>query len=156
MGKSRKSKQSGGPRQNNQPTGLPSVEETLKVEGESVGGRGRGRGIPASINTCVDQLQSHEALEKECGLLTLAELSGQPEAEPVFRDLRLTRHVAPLVVDAEENVRVAAVGSLLAMANAGGGAEETIERMVNDDVMTPVIALMKKYFPKGWTPGVCV
>lgn len=153
MGKSRKSKQSGGPRQNNQPTGLPSVEETLKVEGESVGGRGRGRGIPASINTCVDQLQSHEALEKECGLLTLAELSGQPEAEPVFRDLRLTRHVAPLVVDAEENVRVAAVGSLLAMANAGGGAEETIERMVNDDVMTPVIALMKKYFPKGWTPG---
>jgi len=153
MGKSRKSKHSGGQRPRHQPTGLPSVEETLKAEtdGASPLALAGGGSIPASIHTCVDQLQSHEALEKECGLLTLAELCGQPEAGPIFRQLRLTRHVAPLVLDPEESVRVAAVGTLLAMAQ--GGNDETVEGMVHDDVMTPTVALLRKYFPCGWTPG---
>ena len=155
MGKSRKSKHSGGQRPRHQPTGLPSVEETLKAETE-VGGASPlalagGGSIPASIHTCVDQLQGHEALEKECGLLTLAELCGQPEAGPIFRQLRLTRHVAPLILDPEESVRVAAVGTLLAMAQEGN--DETVEGMVQDDVMTPTVALLRKYFPGGWTPG---
>ena len=155
MGKSRRSRPSGGQR-HNQPTGLLSVEETLKAEAElgaAVGRTDKG-GIPSSINTCIEQLQSHETLEKECGLLTLAELAGQPEADPIFRELRLTRHVAPLVVDPEENVRVAAVGTLLAMAStAGGGSEEMIQCMVDDDVMTSVLALIAKCFPPGWKPG---
>jgi len=153
MGKSRKAKHSGGQRPRHQPTGLPSVEETLKAETEGASplALAGGGSIPASIHTCVDQLQSHEALEKECGLLTLAELCGQPEAGPIFRQLRLTRHVAPLVLDPEESVRVAAVGTLLAMAQ--GGNDETVEGMVHDDVMTPTVALLRKYFPCGWTPG---
>ena len=155
MGKSRKSRCSGGQRHKHQPTGLPSVEDTLKAEEESatpLDPRLGRSGIPASINTCVDQLQSHESLEKECGLLTLAELCGQPEATPIFREMRLTRYVAPLVLDPEESVRVAAVGTLVAMAMSGDD-EEAIDRMVQDDVMTPVVALFKKFFPIGWTPG---
>ena len=157
MGKSRKSRYSGGQRHKHQPTGLPSVEDTLKAEADNATGNparnGSGKsGIPASINTCIEQLQSHESLEKECGLLTLAELSGQPEAVPIFRELRLTRHVAPLVLDPEESVRVAAVGTLLAMA-MGNGSEEAIERMIQDDVLTPVVALFQRFFPAGWTPG---
>jgi len=153
MGKSRKSRCSGGQRHKHQPTGLPSVEDTLKAEEESatpLDPRLGRSGIPASINTCVDQLQSHESLEKECGLLTLAELCGQPEATPIFREMRLTRYVAPLVLDPEESVRVAAVGTLVAMAMSGED-EEAIDRMVQDDVMTPVVALFKKFFPIGWT-----
>lgn len=160
MGKSRKARHSSGKRHQNQPTGLPSVEETIKAEAEkgdlhSQGRLGAGRGnIPSSINACVEQLQSGESMKKECGLLTLAELCGQPESIPVFRELRLTRHVAPLVLDPEESVRAAAVATLSAMTSGGKpeDGDDVTERMVQDDVMTPVVALFKQYYPAGWTP----
>ena len=160
MGKSRKARHSSGKRHQNQPTGLPSVEETIKAEAEKGGdsqaqpGAGRGN-IPSSINACVEQLQSGESMKKECGLLTLAELSGQPESAPIFRELRLTRHVAPLVLDPEESVRAAAVATLSAMASGGKPEDDddVTERMVQDDVMTPVVALFKQYYPAGWIPG---
>jgi len=51
-------------------------------------------------------------------------------------------------------VRAAAVATLSAMASGGKPEDDddVTERMVQDDVMTPVVALFKQYYPAGWIP----
>lgn len=145
MGKTKKGRQRD---RKSPPTGLPSVETTLKANSDAA----PITGIPNSVNICLRQLQSHEALDKECGLLTLTELAGQADAPPLFASLRLTRHVAPLLVDPEDSVRLAAAGTLRAMAVEAVDSD-AIDAMVQDDVMTPVSAATAKHFPPCWNPG---
>lgn len=137
MGK-KKHKKFGAPKC--QPTGLPSVnqedeEEVLNVKS------------PAIVADVLEQLQSGEEATRECGCGTLAALALQPGAIPVLLKANVVRILAPMVVDPSPCVRHRALGALRNLTVEGGAA--VCEKMVDNDVLTALMALFKQYSP-GW------
>ncbi|XP_078608902.1 HEAT repeat-containing protein 3-like [Branchiostoma floridae x Branchiostoma japonicum] len=134
MGKSRSKKyKSARPR----PTGLPSVAEALR-EGEAAG---NGTGEPPGL-AIVEKLQSASAEERECACTTLAGLVLQENGLAALLDSRLVRTLGPLLLDPSQAVREGAAGVFRNMTVGGG--HDLCDHMVEEDVMTPLVALLKQ------------
>ncbi|CAH1270839.1 HEATR3 [Branchiostoma lanceolatum] len=134
MGKSRNKKyKSSRPR----PTGLPSVAEALREGGAPGNGAGE---LPALA--IVEKLQSASAEERECACTTLAGLVLQEAGLTALLDSRLVRTLGPLLLDPSQAVREGAAGVFRNMTVGGG--HDLCDHMVEEDVMTPLVALLKQ------------
>ncbi|XP_029641763.1 HEAT repeat-containing protein 3 isoform X1 [Octopus sinensis] len=138
MGKSKHRKRYGLPRP--QPTGIVA---NLNEEEQSVTNG-------PSFVTLIDQLQS---TEEECRLVacaTVATIVADPLAIPVLLENNLVRILAPLLGDPNIYIQNSSVGALRNLSVDGGVA--VCEKMVNSDVLTMVIGLLKMY-EVGWEPS---
>ncbi|XP_019646919.1 PREDICTED: HEAT repeat-containing protein 3-like [Branchiostoma belcheri] len=134
MGKSRNKKYKSA---RARPTGLPSVAEALR-EGE---GAGNGTGEQPAL-AIVEKLQSASAEERECACTTLAGLVLQEAGLAALLDSRLVRTLGPLLLDPSQAVRERAAGVFRNMTVGGG--HDLCDLMVEEDVMTPLVALLKQ------------
>jgi len=140
------------------PTGLPSVRDILKEEEEmcsdnedlTLPSAYRNGSIRPTIKSIIDKLQSVSVEDKECACCTLATLAEQTEALPVILDNAVVKSTAPLVTDPSVVVRHAAVGALRNLSVCGD--HDVCEAMVEQDVMTPLVALFKTQYAVGWQP----
>ncbi|GAB1603469.1 HEAT repeat-containing protein 3-like [Argonauta hians] len=103
-----------------------------------------------SMATLIDQLQS---TEEECRLVacaTVATIVADPGAIPALLENNLVRILAPLLIDPNIYIQNSSVGALRNLSVDGGVS--VCEKMVNSDVLTMVIGLIKKY-EVGWDPS---
>ncbi|XP_064640684.1 HEAT repeat-containing protein 3-like [Lineus longissimus] len=141
MGKTRSKKhKKRGPN----PTGIPSQKEAEEAEEEEVAGENE----PIPVAALAEKLQSAAAEDRECALVTIAAVVGQPGVIKALLKDHL-RIIGPLVLDACRNVRHVAVGALRNMTVEGG--HEVSDRMMELDIMTPLVALLKQYGTQ-WKP----
>uniref|UniRef100_A0A2M3Z5D3 SYO1-like TPR repeats domain-containing protein n=1 Tax=Anopheles braziliensis TaxID=58242 RepID=A0A2M3Z5D3_9DIPT len=133
MGKARKPKLH---RNKTNPTGLMDVstliERGLAEETKS--------GTP--ISAIVDQLESSDPEEKLCGLQSLAMIcQGDVNVAEVVEN-NVIRIASSLLVDPNQSVRHATAGALRNMSTL---SVELCEFMVEQDVLTPLLALLHRY-----------
>ncbi|XP_058126316.1 HEAT repeat-containing protein 3 [Anopheles ziemanni] len=118
------------------PTGLMDVNGLIE---QGLAGSAKS-GTP--IDAIVEQLESSVTEEKICGLQSLATI-GQGEvnlAEVVASNI--IRIAASLLVHPDSSVRHATAGAL---RNLSVGSVELCEFMVDQDVLTPLLALLNRY-----------
>ncbi|XP_074644939.1 HEAT repeat-containing protein 3-like [Tubulanus polymorphus] len=128
------------------PTGIESVAEVEQEEAELETPVTRTSHAVASI---VDKLHSGSAEERECGCTTIATIVDQPGAVAILLDLDVVRILGPLMVDQCVTVRQAAIGALRNLSVVGG--YEVCDQMIDNDVMTPLIAILQQY-KEQWQP----
>jgi len=136
MGKSKK-KRSGAVQKHN-PIGLngdSNGDTEPSQEGET-------------IDSIIQQLQSGSSHDRTMGCHSLSSLIDDAAIRQSVLDQKLVRLVAPFLVDSDKLVRHAAAGVLRNLSRAG---LDCAEEMVNQDVMTPLTALLKTY-TQGWVP----
>ncbi|CAG9798168.1 unnamed protein product [Chironomus riparius] len=138
MGKTKKGKSK--PHKKN-PTGLQSLRD-LENEGD-------GSTSSGPINTIIDQLQSASNDEKMCGLQSLSTLCQRELNIKQIIDSDLVRIAAPLLIDPDINVRQACSGCL---RNLSCISVEICERLVEQDVFTPLQTLLCQYANNEWLP----
>jgi hypothetical protein len=137
MGKTKKPK--GTPHKKN-PTGLRSIRD-LELE-DSTNSMG-------PISNILDQLQSVSTDEKMCGLQTLSTFCQQEHNIKTIVDSEIVRIAAPLLVDNDINVRQAVSG---AFRNLSAISVEICEKLVDQDVFTPLLTLLNQYANNEWVP----
>lgn len=139
MGKTKKGKSK--PHKAN-PTGLPSVVD-MEFEADERGESNR----PVAL--ILEQLQSPSNDEKMCGLQTLSTFcQKEHNIEAIVRS-DLVRIVSPLLVDTDVNVRHAASGALRNLSAVSG---DICEKLVEQDVFSPVLLLLAQYASNDWAP----
>lgn len=138
MGKTKKGKS--GPHKKN-PTGLRSLRDLEGEENLNPGG-----GPVANI---VDQLESSNVDEKMCGLQTLSTFCQREHNIKAIVDSEIVRIAAPLLVDNDLNVRQAVSGAL---RNLSAISVEICEKLVEQDVFTPLLLLLNQYANNDWVP----
>lgn len=136
MGKTKKGKSK--PHKAN-PTGLPSIDD-MEFDGDERKG---------PIDSIIDQLQSPSSDEKMCGLQSLSTLcQKEHNIEAIVRS-DLVRIVSPLLVDTDVNIRHAASGALRNLSAVG---VEICEKLVEQDVFSPLLLLLGQYSNHEWVP----
>lgn len=99
-----------------------------------------------------EQLQSASIEEKMIGLQSMAFLSLNPKKTEAMCDSDIIRIASPLLVDANANVRNAVAGALRNMSLSGINACEVL---VEQDIVTPLLALMDEYISNvNWVPTI--
>lgn len=141
------------------PTGLQSVRDIEKEE-EEMGcleasavddvANPTHASIKSAVKILLEKLQSVGVEDKECACLTLASLSEQTEALPLLLEHKVVKATAPLMTVSSAVVRHAATGALRNLSACGD--HDVGEAMVEQDVMTPLVALFKKQYAPGWQP----
>ncbi|KAJ8041848.1 HEAT repeat-containing protein 3 [Holothuria leucospilota] len=135
MGKAKK-KKFRPPKQ--RPTGLPSVKETTEND--------ENFGAPNAVDNqtvvLLERLQSTSADERECTCTTIANVIEDKKSLMTLQMNGLVRSMAPLLLDDSPSVREAAAGALRNMSIHG---QEVCEKMIEDDVMTPVVDFLQKH-----------
>ncbi|XP_063238676.1 HEAT repeat-containing protein 3 [Bacillus rossius redtenbacheri] len=144
MGKTRRQRKR--PKYKN-PTGLLSVKDTQQEEGEHSAGDQISKNEIA-ISAVLDQLQSPDVEHKVFGLQTLATVFTEPCAVQEAVRHEVVRVAAPLLLDASASVRHVAAGAL---RNLSAGGHELCDLLVEQDVMTPLSALLQEY-AVDWQP----
>lgn len=141
MGKARKPKTH---KSKLNPTGLVDVNALL--EQELANGKS-----DSPIQAIVEQLQSSSVEDKICGLQTLATICQSNVNIAAVVESDIVRIAASLLVDPDKSVRHATAG---AFRNLSVQSVEICEYMVDQDVLTPLMALLNKYtVPAGdWKP----
>eukprot|EP00118_Oscarella_pearsei_P012265 m.89098 g.89098 ORF g.89098 m.89098 type:complete len:641 (+) comp36599_c0_seq5:165-2087(+) len=121
-----------------QPTGLPSVADTMKDEQETIDTATADHSTQAHI---VEKLSSPSADERQCACTGLASLVLETDLVPTLLDSGIVKRLGSLLVDDCEAVRLGAAGALrnLTLAN-----QDTCTMMVEQDVMTSVVTLFKR------------
>ncbi|KAJ1524347.1 hypothetical protein ONE63_010849 [Megalurothrips usitatus] len=143
MGKAKKER-SRGPRHN--PVGLngDNVMDEEEIRG-SVSSRSKSECL---IQSVLDQLQSQSEDGKLCGLHLLADVFDGQTLEEVVQN-RIVRIAGPLLVDTSPTVRNSAAGAIRNLTTNGG--PDFCDILVEQDVMTPLCALLQK-FGNSWQP----
>lgn len=144
MGKTRKS-QGKVPKVN--PVGIPSLREiSLNDELESEQHPGGAIGIMS------EQLQSPSVEEKMCALQSMAFLSLNEEKAASIVESEIVKIAAPLLMDPNKNIRNAVAGAFRNLSLCG---VEICESLVEQDVLTPLLALMNEYAGSAdWAPVI--
>lgn len=124
------------------PTGLVDVGALLNQE------LANGKS-DTPIQAIVDQLQSASAEDKICGLQTLATICQNDVNIAAVIESEIVRIAAALLVDADNSIRHATAG---AFRNLSVLSVEICEYMVDQDVLTPLLALLNKYAGSEWKP----
>ncbi|KAK2701479.1 hypothetical protein QYM36_019871, partial [Artemia franciscana] len=100
------------------------------------------------IQSIFDQLQSPKTEDRDCGANALATLpQGKNDALMLIKS-GIVKACAPLLLDKNAAVRHSATGALRNLSTVGG--EDACKLMVGEDVLTPLLAFLKK-FSKVWT-----
>ncbi|XP_052816552.1 HEAT repeat-containing protein 3-like [Mya arenaria] len=136
MGKSKKKKFSG---QKPRPTGLPSVREA-EAEVEL---QGTSDTTPASLQAVIEKLQSPNEDNRESACTSIASFVSHPGTAQALLKLNVVKILAPLVLDGSWDIRHRALGALRNLSVDGG--EEVCREMIDKDVLTPVLALVKQF-----------
>ncbi|XP_029712750.2 HEAT repeat-containing protein 3-like [Aedes albopictus] len=140
MGKAKKSKPH---KAKVNPTGL--VDVNALVEQELANGKS-----DSPIQAIVDQLQSASTEEKICGLQTLATICQNDVNIGAVVESDIVRIAASLLMDSDWSVRHATAG---AFRNLSVQSVEICEYMVDQDVLTPLLALLNCYATSAdWKP----
>ncbi|XP_055594376.1 HEAT repeat-containing protein 3 [Uranotaenia lowii] len=124
------------------PTGLVDVGALL--DQELANGKSE-----SPIHAIVDQLQSSSTEDKICGLQTLATICQNNVNISAAVETDLVRIAASLLVDPDQSIRHATAGAL---RNLSVLSVEICEYMVDQDVLTPLLALLNKYSNTDWKP----
>lgn len=138
MGKTKKGKSK--PHKKN-PTGLQSLRD---LENEEDAGTSSN-----PINNIIDQLQSASNDEKMCGLQTLSTLCQRELNIKQIIDSDIVRITSPLLLDGDQNVRQACAGCL---RNLSCVSVDICEKLVEQDVFTPLQTLLSQYANNEWLP----
>lgn len=124
------------------PTGLVDVGALLDQE------LANGKS-DTPIQAIVDQLQSATVEDKICGLQTLATICQNDVNIGAVIESDIVRIAAALLVDSDQSIRHATAG---AFRNLSVLSVEICEYMVDQDVLTPLLALLNKYSGTDWKP----
>lgn len=138
MGKTKKGKSK--PHKAN-PTGLPSIDD-MEFDSDE-----RGSGGP--IDSILQQLQSSNSEEKMCGLQSLSTLCQKEQNIDAIVRSDLVRIASPLLVDNDINIRHAVSGAL---RNLSAVSVEICEKLVEQDVFSPLLVLLSQYANHDWAP----
>ncbi|XP_033105154.1 HEAT repeat-containing protein 3-like [Anneissia japonica] len=126
------------------PTGLPSVKEMEELD--ETGGAdsvAAGGDIKQNALNMFEKLQSPSSEDRACGCSSIANLVMDKTALQLLLQQGVVKTLGPLLLDKSDIVREGATGSLRNMSVAGG--HEVCDRMIRDDVMTPLLALLQQY-----------
>lgn len=132
MGKAKKVKPS-----KPNPTGIV-VEEDLELSNNE-----------RPIQSILDQIQSPNPEDKMVGLQALSMLCQNEQNIKSIVDSEIVRIVAPFLIDNDENMRHAAAG---AIRNLSAISVEICENLVEQDLFTPLLALLNQYTSNDWVP----
>ncbi|XP_022082323.1 HEAT repeat-containing protein 3-like [Acanthaster planci] len=122
------------------PTGLPSVQEVEAEESEL--GTGSYTAVENQTLTLLERLQSSSDEEKVCSCSALANLVQEPAARDTLLQNGLVRCLGPLLLDNRPAIREAATGALRNLSACGD--HEVCDKMVSDDIMTPLVTLLSQ------------
>lgn len=98
----------------------------------------------------MEQLSSADMEEKISGLQTLESMSYEETIAVQIAKDNIAKIVGPYLVDENKLVRSAAASALRIIAENGG--EEAYTCLLNDDLMTPLTALLKNHY-SNWHPS---
>ncbi|XP_065088985.1 HEAT repeat-containing protein 3 [Ochlerotatus camptorhynchus] len=126
------------------PTGL--VDVNALIDQELANGKS-----DSPIQAIVDQLQSASTEDKICGLQTLATICQNDVNIGSVVESDIVRIAASLLMDPDLSVRHATAG---AFRNLSVQSVEICEYMVDQDVLTPLLALLNQYTSSAgeWKP----
>jgi len=125
------------------PTGLPSIRDIERKESE-LGDSGSDHMCKheCTIQAVLEMLQSPNAENKVIGLQTLATAFDVPESVEDVMKHKVVKVAAPLLFDKSKVVRNAAAGALRNLSACG--SYEICNLLVEQDVMTPLAALLQE------------
>ncbi|XP_055375788.1 HEAT repeat-containing protein 3 [Condylostylus longicornis] len=138
MGKTKKNRPH---KKKNNPIGIPSVKEFEEFDDSDLESH-------SPIQAIIDGLQSGND-DKLNALQNLAVISLNMEKVKLICQSDIARIAAPLLFDPNDEVRNAAAGAL---RNLSVCSIEVCEFLVEQDVMTPLLALLSKYAANSWIP----
>lgn len=128
------------------PVGIPSVRD-ISLNEELLDEEAHPKGAIVAIS---EQLQSVSIEEKMCGIQALAFLASNPAKVGLIIESDIVKIVSPLLLDANQSVRNATAGAL---RNLSSGGIEVCENLVEQDVLTPLLALLNEYANAvDWVP----
>lgn len=129
------------------PVGIPSLHD-ITLNEELNGDDNRENSIAA----IKEQLQSPSTEEKMCALQAMAFLSLNEKKAISMCESDVIRIAAPLLVDDNKNVRNAVAGAL---RNISLCSVDICENLVEQDVLTPLLALISEYTNSvEWQPVI--
>ncbi|XP_064468400.1 HEAT repeat-containing protein 3-like [Ornithodoros turicata] len=128
------------------PTGLPSVRDIDEEEDEL--GHGNTR-VQHSVEELREMLQGCNVEERECAACVIANLAkdGSTSLGMLLED-SIIRTAAPLLLDKNLSVRHSVTGAL---RNISAISHDVCSTLVDYDVMTPLVTLLKEYRGE-WKP----
>ncbi|XP_054279075.1 HEAT repeat-containing protein 3-like [Macrosteles quadrilineatus] len=125
------------------PTGLPSVKDAEMEEAEL----GSSKDDTLVLNI-IEEVQSLNIEERLNGLRSLADLAESSESVETIVKYKILKIIAPLLVDKSSEVRNITAGILRNLSATGSA--DICERLVKDDIMTPLLTLLQQY--NDWKP----
>uniref|UniRef100_U5ENR9 SYO1-like TPR repeats domain-containing protein n=1 Tax=Corethrella appendiculata TaxID=1370023 RepID=U5ENR9_9DIPT len=125
-------------------TNSGSVTKTTTIEDEL-----ETNSSNSPIYVIVEQLQSAAAEDKLCGLQTLSTVCQNTRNIEAILESDLIRIAASLLVDPDTSIRHSTAGAL---RNLSIISIEICEFMVEQDVLTPLLALLNSYTTTDWHP----
>ncbi|KAL0129573.1 hypothetical protein PUN28_001678 [Cardiocondyla obscurior] len=140
MGKQKRQRQK--PHKEN-PTGLPSVQEFELNEELTEGDREK------ILQNVYDDIQSCNIEEKLSALQILASMSCDSSmAKQIAKD-GIAKIIGPLLMDHNAAIRANTIHTLQEIAE--NGKEEVCNDLIEDDIITPLTALLRQYY-LDWKP----
>lgn len=128
------------------PIGIPSLRDVTFNE-ELLGAQDHPDGPIAAM---VDQLQSISVEEKMCALQSLSFMGQNHQRISEIIESDIVKIIASWLVDANKSMRNATAGAL---RNLSINGIEVCESLVEQDVLTPLLALLNEYaLSSDWVP----
>lgn len=130
------------------PVGIPS-DRDFNLNEELLADESQPETALAAIR---DQLQSSSVEERMCGIQAMAFLSLNQQKAKAFIESDIIKIAAPLLMDANKSVRNAVAGAFRNLSLCG---VDVCENLVEQDVLTPLLALMNEYAnAPDWIPVI--
>ncbi|KAL3185063.1 hypothetical protein MRX96_030947 [Rhipicephalus microplus] len=104
--------------------------------------------VNGSVDELCDMLQSSKAEERECAANIMANTAKNPATCESLLKASVIRTAAPLLLDKSVCVRHTIAGAL---RNISAISHEACHALIDFDVMTPLVGLLKQY-NSPWTP----
>lgn len=115
---------------------------------EETGINGCCKSIDSVTQSIIEQIESAGCEEKFSGLQMLANICENKDCIDSLVKRKVVKIVGPLLLDRNSEVRCAAAGALRNLSACG--SIEISEKLVQDDVMTPLVSLLLQY--REWRP----
>ncbi|KAK2171786.1 hypothetical protein NP493_1028g00034 [Ridgeia piscesae] len=130
------------------PTGLFSVDANAVSLGS-----GDADSLPptGTVANLVEKLSSVSCEERQCTCCTIANLVSSHANILLFLRANLVKVMAPLLLDVSPAVRQAALGAFRNISVDGG--PEVCDILVTQDVMTPLMTMLKQYAESSQLTG---
>uniref|UniRef100_A0A131XBN9 SYO1-like TPR repeats domain-containing protein n=1 Tax=Hyalomma excavatum TaxID=257692 RepID=A0A131XBN9_9ACAR len=140
MGKAKTKKHSS--RRSN-PTGMPSARDMLEE------GALQETNVNSSVDELCDMLQGSKLEERECAANIMASIAKDPASCESLLKAPVIRTAAPLLLEKNIAVQHSIAGAL---RNISAISHEACHALIDFDVMTPLVGLLKQYnIP--WSPA---